>query len=149
VANSYGISASGNGYLLINESIFNALTPEKKINLMTFELGKVYWFKQTDASGIAPPAILNLVNQTSILGEMGDTKYEGMSLTDLTSDSSADGPSALGMLFRATLLNLQPADRSEAKAWNTLRKNLLKRMLEKTTPARRLIHHDRRRPRCV
>ena len=124
IANKYGISAGDNGDLLITPSVFNANSREISINLMAFELGKVFWLKHTDASGSAPPALLNLLNNQTIIGEMRKAKYGGVGLDDLTADS-ADGSSQLGIIFRAALLNLQPENQGEAKDWNALRTGLL------------------------
>jgi hypothetical protein len=126
VPNSYGISASGDGNLAITPLIFNSLLSATQMNLLAFELGKVYWLKQADSSGFVPPAMLNLINSQTIT-EMHDAPYEGQKLSDLTTDNG-DGPSQFGTLFRATLLNLQPADPSRANDWNSLRVKFLHSM---------------------
>jgi hypothetical protein len=124
IANKYGISAGDNGDLLITPSVFNANSCAININLMAFELGKVFWLKHTDSSGNEPPAILNLLNRQTVIEEMRKAKYGGVGLDDLTADS-ADGPSQLGIIFRAALLNLQPENQGETKDWNVLRTGLL------------------------
>jgi hypothetical protein len=121
--NSYGIDAGPNGNLEITPSIFNALPWATQINLLTFELGKVYWQKQADASGNTPPALLNLINNPAI-GQMQDAAYGGTSLGDLTSDQY-DGSSRFGILFRATLLDLPAPGPDQAKNWDSLRNGLL------------------------
>ncbi|HLX95710.1 MAG TPA: hypothetical protein VKU37_08190, partial [Verrucomicrobiae bacterium] len=124
IANKYGISAGNNGDLLITPSVFSNNSRETNVNLMAFELGKVYWLKHTDSSGNAPPALLNLLNNQTIIGEMRKAKYGGVGLDDLTADST-DGSSQLGIIFRAALLNLQPDNREDARDWNGLRTGLL------------------------
>lgn len=124
IANKYGISAGNQGELLITPSVFTANSLETNVNLMAFELGKVFWLKHTDASGNAPPAILNLLNRQTIIEKMRKAKYGGVGLDDLTTDS-ADGSSQLGILFRAALLNLQPENPGDARDWNVLRTGLL------------------------
>jgi hypothetical protein len=132
IANKYGISAGNNGDLLVSPAVFNANSGETNINLMAFELGKVFWLKHTDASGNAPPAILNLLNSQTVIEEMRKAKYGGVGLDDLTADS-ADGPSQLGIIFRATLLNLPPENQAEAKDWKVLRTGLLNTLTGSTS----------------
>jgi hypothetical protein len=62
---------------------------------------------------------------------ISEMRAEMLSSNDLGNISDGDGPSNFGVLFRATLLNSQPAN----KQWNTLRTLFLNTLKNAQQPA--------------
>lgn len=118
LADDFGISADDQ--LKITPERFNTLDPSVRINLLAFELGKVFYRKVVETS----PSRMQISEDFSsdTIDEMAHASYRGLSLRGQTPESlrlgdpPGEGSSGFGYVFRAELLGISGADWKQTQA---------------------------------
>jgi hypothetical protein len=116
----FGISAGRQ--LMITPERFNTLDANERINLLAFELGKVFYLRVVEASPSGAQIRNNFL--PSEIEEMARAEYQGLSLRGQTphslnlGDPPWEGPSGFAYVFRAELFQI-PSGNADWKRTQT------------------------------
>jgi len=112
------IGIAAGDQLMITPEVFNYFDREKRINLLAFELGKVFYLRVVALSR----SRMGIANEFSSALEMGAAAYQGVSLVGLKPNSlhlgDLDGASQFAYVFRAELLQI-PSGNADWKRTQT------------------------------